>query len=99
MKTSLLLCSVVSVLTAGFAAVALENGRGPGQASESVPAQVLLLGDGTKLTLLGVTYGKHHVAPNYEAIGGTVRYGNWIDGPSNLTVVWIEAEHDPSRWP
>ncbi|HXE42090.1 MAG TPA: hypothetical protein VN516_03610, partial [Candidatus Baltobacteraceae bacterium] len=31
--------------------------------------QVINLGNGTKLTLLGVTYGKHHVAPKVNLPG------------------------------
>src|SRR4051812_49383936 len=99
MKTITLLWSVVSVLTAGLAAGALGNGGGPGQGPEPAPAQVIRLEDGTKLTLLGVTYGPHHVAPNYEAIGGKRRNGVWFDDRSNTTVVWVEAEHDPRRSP
>src|SRR5882672_3910436 len=99
MKAKILLWSVVSFLTTGFAAEAFEKAAMPGQASDSDHSQMILLSDGTKLTLLGVTYGKRHVAPNFEAIGGSVQLGNWIDSAKDETVVWIEAEHDPSRWP
>jgi hypothetical protein len=31
--------------------------------------QIITLSDGTKLTFLGVTYGKHHVAPKIKLAG------------------------------
>ena len=50
--------------------------------------QIILLEDGTKLTLLGTSYGTHHMAPGYE----NLRMANWIYTASNTPVVWIEEE-------
>ena len=56
--------------------------------------QVITLNDGTKLTLVGVTYGKHHVAPKIKMAGGRARSGGTrVDSANNTVVVWIEAEH------
>lgn len=68
------------------------------RADESFSSPITLK-DGSKITLLGITYGKHHVAPNYEAIGGSIRSGNWIDRPDEVAVAWIEIEHDAAHWP
>jgi hypothetical protein len=57
--------------------------------------QVLQMDDGTKLTLLGTTFGTHHMAPGYE----NLRTANWIYSPSNTTMVWIEAEHKMNQRP
>ena len=50
--------------------------------------QIITLDDGTKLTLLGTTYGTHHMAPGYE----NLRTANWVYTASNTPVVWIEEE-------
>jgi hypothetical protein len=95
MKTQILLWSVVSIFTTAIAADSAKNGA----ASDSGPLPAITLTNGTKLTLLGVTHGKHHVAPHYEAIGGNLRTGNWIDRANDTTVVWLEIEHDPAQSP
>ena len=51
--------------------------------------------DGTKLTLLGTTFGYRHLPPGFEHWG----MANWIYTASNSTVVWIEAEHKTNQWP
>jgi hypothetical protein len=92
MKTKIVLWSVVSVLIAGIAVGAFLWLRKP---------QVITLNDGTKLTLVGVTYGKHHVAPKIKIAGGRTRGGGGerIDSTNNTVVVWIEAEHKPNQYP
>jgi hypothetical protein len=57
--------------------------------------QVIHLDDGTRLTLLGTTYGFRHAPPHYEKFHGW----NWIYTAPNSTVVWIEAEHKTNQWP
>jgi hypothetical protein len=74
--------------------IALSPTKLPAQ-SNSTPVQTIQLDDGTKLTFLGVTYGKHHVAPQYEHLAR----GNWFYSASNITVVWIREEHEPGKWP
>jgi hypothetical protein len=51
--------------------------------------QIITMEDGTKLTLLGMTFGNHHMAPGYE----NLRTANWIYTAPNTTVVWIESEN------
>src|ERR1017187_4950811 len=51
--------------------------------------QIITMEDGTKLTLLGTTFGNHHMAPGYE----NLRTANWIYTAPNATVVWIESEN------
>lgn len=60
--------------------------------------QVIQLDKNTKLTLLGVQYGKHHAAPKIagqRARGGNAR----LDTTNDTLVVWVEAEHKPNQWP
>jgi hypothetical protein len=55
--------------------------------------QVIILKDGTKLSLVGVTYGRHHVPPKITISGTRNRGGGGsIDGTNNSVVVWIESE-------
>ena len=95
MKTKILLWGMVSVLTVG---VAVAVGAKPADAV-AFPAvgepQIIHLDDGTKLTLLGATYGYHHMAPGYE----NLRTANWIYTASNTPVVWIEEEREPGKDP
>jgi hypothetical protein len=85
MKTKILLWSFVLVLTVGMAGDTnlLPKADSP---------QVIHLDDHTKLTLLGTTFGHHHIAPGYENRTG-------IDTDTNQIVVWIKAEHEPSKRP
>jgi len=83
--------SVALILIAGIAGAGFWWLRRP---------QIIKLNDGTKLTLLGVTYGKHHVAPKIKVAGGRARgNGARIDSPNDTLVVWIEAEHKPNQYP
>ncbi|HUZ07868.1 MAG TPA: hypothetical protein VMV89_10330, partial [Candidatus Paceibacterota bacterium] len=60
----IILWSVALILIAGIAVTGFWWLRRP---------QIIKLSDGTKLTLLGVTYGKHHVAPKIKVAGGRAR--------------------------
>ncbi len=88
----IILWSIVSLVIAGIAVDAVLWLRKP---------QVIKLTDGTKLTLVGVTYGKHHVAPKIKIPGGRVRSigGARMDSTNDTVVVWIEAEHKPNQYP
>jgi hypothetical protein len=87
MKTMILLWSVASVLSVGTAGE---------PRSESDRPQVIQLDAATKLTLLGVTYGRgQQWAPGFERFGTF----NPIYCPENSTVVWIQVEHEPGKWP
>ncbi|MEY2466398.1 MAG: hypothetical protein QOD03_919, partial [Verrucomicrobiota bacterium] len=81
MKTKILLWSIVLFLADGIADAA-------NQLSEPGRPQVITLTNGMKLTLLGTTYGNHHVAPGYENLSTA----NWIYTAPDTTVVWIEEE-------
>jgi hypothetical protein len=95
MKTKILPWSVVSVLTVGIA-VATRAGSGDAVAFPAPgEPQVIHLDDGTRLKLLGATYGGHHMAPGYEKL----RTANWIYTAANSTVVWIIEEHEPGNSP
>jgi hypothetical protein len=63
--------------------------------------QIITLSDGTKLTLIGVEYGKHHKYPNVKTTGR--RTGGSgptsFDTTNETLVVWIKAEHKPNRYP
>jgi hypothetical protein len=95
MKTKIPVWSVVSVLTFGIASAVPINW----DAAVAFPAfgepQTITMDDGTKLTLLGTTFGSHHMAPGYE----NTSTANWIDTNPNTTVVWIEEEPEPSKQP
>jgi len=56
------------------------------------PLPTIILDDGTKITFLGITYGKHHEAPNYEAMGGNLKTGRWINRPNDAAVAWVKIE-------
>jgi hypothetical protein len=87
----IILWSIVSIVIVGIAVDAFLWFSKP---------QVIKLSDGTKLTLLGVTYGKHHVAPKIKIAGGRARSsGTRLDSTNDTVVVWIEAEHKPNQNP
>jgi hypothetical protein len=95
MKTAILLWSIFSVL--GFATTNAMAQRAGDAVAFPAPGepQVIHFDDHTKLTLLGTTYGAHHMAPGYENHGRV----NWVYTASNTTVVWIKEEHEPDKWP
>jgi hypothetical protein len=94
MKAIILRGSIVSVFCFAIASAVEPNW----DAAVAFPAagepQVIHLDNGTKLTLLGATYGYHHMAPGYERLATA----NWIYTTPNTTVVWIKEdyEHDSS---
>ena len=88
----IIIWSLVSLVIVGIAVDAFLWLRKP---------QIIKLTDGTRLTLVGVTYGKHHVAPKITVAGKTTRGngGARIDSTNNTVVVWIEAETKPNQYP
>ena len=89
----IILWSVAGLLVLGTAIAAIWWSSRP---------QVILLKDGTKLTLVGVTYGRHHVPPKIKVAGTRNRGGGAFDTESNSVVVWIESESKktgPNQWP
>jgi hypothetical protein len=94
MKTKILLWSVVSILIIGLAAGAYWWQRRP---------QVIVLDNGDRLTLVGVTYGKHHAPPAAKtkpAAGARRQQGpQAFNTGNNALVVWIRQEHPANRWP
>jgi len=94
MKIKILLWSVVSILILGLAAGAYWWQRLP---------QVIVLDNGDRLTLVGVTYGKHHSPPAEKkkpAAGARRQQGpQAFNTGNNALVVWIRQEHPANRWP
>ena len=87
----IILWTIVSVVIAGIAVDAYLWFHKP---------QIIKLSDGTKLTLIGATYGKHHVAPKIKIAGKLTRgNGARLDSTNDTLVVWIEAEHKPNQYP
>ena len=94
MKDTILRWSVIPILFFTIAsAFAQKTGDAVAFPATGKP-QVIHLDNGTKLTLLGATYGYHHMAPGYERLATA----NWIYTAPNTTVVWIKEdyEHDSS---
>ena len=89
----IIIWSLVSLMIAGIAVDACLWFNKP---------QVITLPGGDKLTLIGVTYGKHHTAPKIK-IGGKLTRGNngggVITSTDDSLVVWIEAEHKVNQYP
>jgi len=89
----IILWSIVSLAIAGIAVGAFLWLRQP---------QVILLKDGTKLTLVGVIYGRHHAPPKIKVPAARNRGGGAFDTESNSIVVWIKSESKktgPNQWP
>src|SRR5215469_2218501 len=55
--------------------------------------QVVYLKDGTKLTLVGVSYGKHHVFKGAKTTSSHLHGRTSLDTTNDALVVWIESEH------
>jgi hypothetical protein len=89
----IVLWSIVSVAIVGIAVGAFLWLRKP---------QIITLRDGSKLTLIGVEYGKHHKCPAVKTKSG-VRRGNggWssFDTTNDTLVVWILQEYKDNQWP
>ena len=87
----IILWSIVALVVVGVAADAFLWLRKP---------QVIQLDKSTKLTLIGVTYGKHHAPPKIKIAGRNARGGGaQLDSTNDTVVVWIEAEHKPNQYP
>lgn len=61
--------------------------------------QVLVLKNGTKLTLVGVTYGKHHAFKGLKSTNSRRGGRATIDTTNDAAVVWIEAQYKNGQWP
>jgi hypothetical protein len=88
----IILWSIVSILIIGILAASIWWLRKP---------QIIMLSDGTKLTLLGVEYGKHHKYPTVK-VKATGRRGGGptsFDTTNDTLVVWILSEHKANQWP
>ena len=59
--------------------------------------QTITLSDGTKLSLVKVTYGTRHVSPD-TASGGRARRA-MFEGTNDFLVAWIRQVHKPDQWP
>jgi hypothetical protein len=85
MKLKILLWSVVAILIIGLAAGAFWWLRKP---------QIILMSDGSKLTLLAVQYGKKHLPP---VING-VRRGASISTTNDTLVLWVRQQYDAKQY-
>ena len=94
MKATILRWSIVSLCCFATASAVEPNWDAAVAFPVAGEPQVIHLDNGTKLTLLGATYGYHHMAPGYEHLATA----NWIYTAPNTTVVWIKEdyEHDSS---
>jgi hypothetical protein len=95
MKTKTVLWSLVSVLIAGIAAGAFLWLRKP---------QVIIFSDGSKVTLLGMDYGKLHVPPNVKASAAPKnpallqRSGSSFATADDTLVIWIRQQYDSRQY-
>jgi hypothetical protein len=60
--------------------------------------QIIELSDGTKLTLLGVTYGKHHVSPVPKGAPKSVRPQR-MDTAEETLCVWMQEQRKGNNYP
>jgi hypothetical protein len=62
--------------------------------------QVITLPGGNKMTLIGVTYGTHHVAPKIKINGKLTRgNGTQLNSTNDTLVVWVEAQFKANHYP
>ncbi|HWF19002.1 MAG TPA: hypothetical protein VG754_07020 [Verrucomicrobiae bacterium] len=92
MKTAILHWSLFPVLSFAIATAMAQSASDAVMSPASGEPQVIHLDVHTKLTLLGTSYGYHHMAPGYEKLSTA----NWIYTAPNTTVVWIEEEREPN---
>jgi len=88
MKTKILLWSVVGILVVGIAVGSIVWLSRP---------QVITLKDGTKMTLVVVSYGRHHVAPKIKGSARARSGGGLIDTTNDTLVVWVLSEKKGNR--
>src|SRR5438874_383331 len=92
MKTKIVLSSIVVVLVLAGVAAAVWWLERP---------QVITFGDGSKVTLLAVEYGKKHAPPAAKASGSTNRTagrrGNSFTTTNDTLVVWVRQEYDAKQ--
>lgn len=88
MKTKILLWSVIGIIVLGVAVDAILWLSRP---------QVIIEKDGSKMTLVGVTYGKHHVAPKVKSGTRARGGGGRIDTTNDTLVVWVLSEKKGNR--
>lgn len=89
MRNKIIIGSVVSVCVLGMAAAVYFWFFAP---------QTITLSDGTKLTLLKVTYGKHHNFNGKDKKGRKIRAGG-LTTTNDSICLWIEQKHKPNNWP
>jgi len=83
------LWSVVLILITALAVAAIWWLRKP---------QIIQVDKNTKLTLVGIDYGKHHVFKGVKS-GARVEGRATLDTPEDSIVVWVKAEHKPNDYP
>jgi hypothetical protein len=98
-KLKIILGIVAVVLVLGVAAVSIWWMLRP---------QVITFSDDSKVTLLGVDYGKHHVSPTSSATAETaatattanrpVRRGGPFTTTNDTLVIWVRQEYDAQQF-
>ncbi|HEU5396380.1 MAG TPA: hypothetical protein VFV81_04380 [Verrucomicrobiae bacterium] len=85
-----ILGGLAAVLIVGIAAAAFWFTR----------PQMIRAKNGATITLIGVSYGKHHVPPRIKlAHARARRAGSAIDTTNDTLVIWIETESKSANWP
>ncbi len=59
--------------------------------------QEFTLAGGTRLSLVAVTYGRHHASPATKSQDRPHRVG--FEGTNDFLVVWVRQQHNPNQWP
>src|SRR5579862_2823832 len=89
MKNKIVVWSVVSVLVLGLGAAIYIWFFAP---------QTIVLPDGTKLTLLEVSYGKHHTLHKKDKKGRQIRGAN-LNSTNDTLCLWVEQKQNNNNWP
>ena len=61
--------------------------------------QTITLSSGARLTLIGVTYGQHHVSPVAKSPTMPHRLTSILQGTNDFLIVWIRQRHKPQQLP
>jgi hypothetical protein len=80
---------IIALIAAGIITIAVYWALRP---------QVITLQDGTKLTLLQVTYGRHHSLKGYKTDGRLWHGRSTLDTTNDTLVVWIESRQQEEAY-
>jgi hypothetical protein len=86
------------ILLWGVVVILVAAAIGAGIYLKSRP-QIIVLKNGTKLTFLGASYGKHHAFKGLKSTNSRMRGRTTLDTTNDTLVVWMEAEYKQNQWP